>query len=49
MSAVLKDVPELQPMREDDLAEVMAIATEHHSLDVSNAANFIADSIYWPP
>ena len=25
MSAVLKDVPELQPMREDDLAEVMAI------------------------
>jgi ribosomal-protein-alanine N-acetyltransferase len=25
MSAVLKDIPELQPMREDDLAEVMAI------------------------
>jgi ribosomal-protein-alanine N-acetyltransferase len=25
MSAVLKDVPELQPMREADLAEVMAI------------------------
>jgi [ribosomal protein S18]-alanine N-acetyltransferase len=25
MSAVLKDNPELQPMREDDLAEVMAI------------------------
>jgi len=25
MSAVLKDVPDLQPMREDELAEVMAI------------------------
>jgi ribosomal-protein-alanine N-acetyltransferase len=25
MSAVLKDVPELQPMREEDLAEVLAI------------------------
>ena len=25
MSAVLKDIPELQPMREDHLAEVMAI------------------------
>jgi ribosomal-protein-alanine N-acetyltransferase len=25
MSAVLKDIPELQPMREDDLARVMAI------------------------
>src|SRR6266850_1415657 len=25
MSAVLKDIPELQPMREDDLAQVMAI------------------------
>ena len=25
MSAVLKDIPELQPMREDDFAEVMAI------------------------
>jgi [ribosomal protein S18]-alanine N-acetyltransferase len=25
MSAVLKDLPELQPMREDDLAEVMEI------------------------
>jgi ribosomal-protein-alanine N-acetyltransferase len=25
MSAVLKDIPDLQPMREDDLADVMAI------------------------
>lgn len=25
MSAVLKDIPELQPMRDDDLAQVMAI------------------------
>jgi len=25
MSAVLKDIPNLAPMREDDLAEVMAI------------------------
>jgi len=25
MSAVLKDIPELEPMREDDLAQVMAI------------------------
>jgi ribosomal-protein-alanine N-acetyltransferase len=25
MSAVLKDIPDLQPMREDDLAEVMTI------------------------
>jgi ribosomal-protein-alanine N-acetyltransferase len=31
MSAVLKDVPELRPMREEDLAEVMAIESAIYS------------------
>ena len=41
MSAVLKDVPELEPMRESDLAEVLAIenATYTHPWTLGNFAD----------